>query len=130
MSNTDPLCVLYNGTCPICRAEIDHYAAYAERHDLGIRFDDLNGPDLARWGLDADTAARRLYVLQEGELVSGLAAFRVLWAQMPRYRVLHWLTGVPGIRGLANWGYERVAAPWLYRRHIARQSEDARNRSK
>ena len=117
--------VLYNATCPICSAEIDHYRAYADKNGLDIAFDDLNGPGLSRWGLDADTAARRLYVLHDGHMVSGLEAFRVLWRQMPRYRALAWITGLPGINHLARWGYDRIAAPWLYSKHLKRQQRAA-----
>lgn len=122
MDTEKDLSVLYNDSCPVCRAEIDHYRSYAQRNALNIQFDDLNGPDLERWGLDADRAARRLYVMQDGELVSGVAAFRILWARMPRYRALAWLTGLPGIRQFAEWGYDRLAAPWLYRKHLKRQA--------
>jgi predicted DCC family thiol-disulfide oxidoreductase YuxK len=112
--------VLYNADCPVCRAEIDHYAALATRDGLPLRFDDLNGPDLALWGVTPDQAARRLHVLQGGELLSGLAAFRALWRAMPRYRWLARLTGLPGARQVATFGYDRIAAPLLYRAHLRR----------
>lgn len=74
----EPTRVLYNGDDPICSTEIGHYARYALSHGLPIRFDDLNTGDRDAWGIDADRAAQRLYVLHEGNLVSGLPAFRVL----------------------------------------------------
>ena len=55
--------VLYNHDCPICRAEITHYADYAGREGLAIGFDDLNRVDLGMWGVTADQAARRLHVV-------------------------------------------------------------------
>ena len=42
--------VLYNARCPVCRAEIDHYAGYARARDLPVTFHDLNSRDLANWG--------------------------------------------------------------------------------
>lgn len=122
MENTPETKVLYNDNCPVCSFEINHYAAYAERNGLAIQFDDLNGPERAAWGLDADTAARRLYVLKDGELTSGVDAFLVLWHDMPRYRWLARVVGTPGIWQAANLVYDHVLAPLIYRWHLRRQA--------
>ncbi|MEP4195854.1 MAG: DUF393 domain-containing protein [Aliishimia sp.] len=123
MSKTNETSVLYNASCPICRREIDHYRAYVQRTGSGVTFDDLNGTNLTRWGLDADTAARRIYVMKNGELISGMDAFRALWSEMPRYRILAWFTNLPGLRQGTHWIYENLAAPWLYRKHLKRQAK-------
>ena len=112
--------VLYNDACPVCRAEIRHYARHAEREGLPIAFDDLGSDALAGWGVDADAAARRLHVLHDGRVSSGIPAFLVLWSRMPRYRWLARLVGAPVIRPLAVLVYDRVLAPALYRRHLRR----------
>lgn len=112
--------VLYNANCPVCNFEIQHYAQYAEANDLLIRFDDLNSDARAQWGLDADTAARRLYVLHEDKLTLGIPAFLVLWAQMPKYRWLGRIVGLPGIRQVASALYDFVLAPIIYRWHLRR----------
>lgn len=106
--------VLYNAACPVCRFEIDHYAAYSERSTLPIRFEDLNETDLARWGLSRDAAARRLYVRQGETLLSGIPAFLVLWREMPRYRWLAWIVSRPGLYWCACVTYDRAIAPILY----------------
>lgn len=108
--------VLYNGACPICAREIALYRRLADRHGADIAFDDLNAVDLTRWGLTADQARRRLHARDGAFRLEGLAAFRALWARLPGWRWLARFTGLPGVRGLAHWGYERIAAPWLYRR--------------
>jgi predicted DCC family thiol-disulfide oxidoreductase YuxK len=112
--------VLYNASCPVCNFEIRHYAQYASCNGLPIQFDDLNSDARVQWGLDADTAARRLYVLHEGTLTSGIPAFLVLWAQMPRYRWLAWTLGLPGIRAITTVVYDFVLAPVIYRWHLRR----------
>ena len=113
--------ILYNAECPVCRFEIHHYRDYAKGKALPLAFDDLNTADLARWGLTADEAARRLYVAHEGTLSSGIPAFLVLWRQMPRYRWLARLIGLPGIRQLACLAYDWVLAPAIYRWHLRRK---------
>ena len=112
--------VLYNATCPVCNFEIQHYARYAGDNALPIRFDDLNSDARDQWGLDADTAARRLYVLHEGKLTTGIPAFLVLWAQMPRYRWLARVVGLPGMKQVACVTYDYVLAPVIYRWHLRR----------
>ncbi|MBC7739116.1 MAG: DUF393 domain-containing protein [Candidatus Saccharibacteria bacterium] len=112
--------VLYNASCPVCNFEIQHYARYAGQKGLPIRFDDLNSDALAQWGLDADTAAKRLYVLHDGKLTSGIPAFLLLWAQMPRYRRLARLVGLPGVRQASSMAYDYVLAPVIYRWHLLR----------
>ena len=119
--------VLFNGQCPICATEIRHYARYAESRDLPLRFEDLNAVDLARWGVTTEAAAKRLHVLHEGEILSGIPAFIVLWRQMPRYRWLARCVGLPGVRHLAVLVYDLVLAPALYGLHKRRERRALRS---
>ena len=121
MTQPTQTAVLYNAQCPVCNFEISHYAKYAEKLALPIRFDDLNTDARNAWDLTEDQAARRLYVVHEGELSSGIPAFLVLWRQMPRYRWLARLVGLPGVRQGAELAYDWVLAPLIYRWHLARQ---------
>ncbi len=113
--------VLYNANCPVCNFEIQHYAQYSGDNDLPIRFDDLNSDARARWGLDADTAARRLYVLHDGAMTSGIPAFLVLWSQMPKYSWLGKVVGLPGVKEVASAIYDYALAPVIYHWHLRRQ---------
>ncbi|MDO8883671.1 MAG: DUF393 domain-containing protein [Pseudotabrizicola sp.] len=127
MDNSATTSVLYNATCPVCTFEIQHYACYAGENCLPIRFDDLNSDARDLWGMDADAAARRRYVLREGKLASGIAAFPVLWAQMPRYRLLGRIVRLPGIRHIASLAFDHVLAPAIDRLHQHRQANRACN---
>ncbi|WP_439121725.1 thiol-disulfide oxidoreductase DCC family protein [Marivita sp.] len=117
--------VLFNDDCPVCSFEINHYATYAKKHGLPIQFDDLNGPERAAWGIDEDTAARRLYVQRDGQLYDGIPAFLELWREMPRYRLLAKVVGLPGIKQLAAFSYDRALAPLIYRWHLRRKARAA-----
>jgi len=110
--------VLYNAECPVCNFEISHYAKYASREGLSITFDDLNSAACDTWGMSPDQAARRLYVRKDGQLISGIPAFLVLWREMPRYLWLARVVGLPVIRQLSVLMYDYVLAPAIYRWHL------------
>jgi predicted DCC family thiol-disulfide oxidoreductase YuxK len=119
--------VLYNARCPVCRAEIDHYAGYARARHLPVTFHDLNSRDLADWGIGADEAARRLHVREAGQVLSGVDAFIALWRALPRYRWIARVVALPGLRQAAHLVYERILAPRLYARHLARERRNCPN---
>jgi len=112
--------VLYNANCPVCNFEIQHYAQYSGNSELPIRFDDLNSDAHVQWGLDADTAARRPYALYDSVLTSGIPAFLTLWEQMPKYRWLGQVVGLPVVKQFASAPYDYVLAPVVYRWHLRR----------
>lgn len=107
--------ILYNGACPICSREIALYRRLAARHDAPLTFEDLDKADLCGWNLTPDQARRRLHAMDGDERLHGLAAFRALWARLPGWRWLAWLSGLPLLRPLVGLVYDRVAAPLLYR---------------
>ncbi|MBO9400551.1 DUF393 domain-containing protein [Shimia sp. R9_3] len=117
---SDETRVLFNADCPICNAEICHYRAYTKARGLNVAYDDLNSDALSDWKIDPETAARRLHVVKEGKLYVGVAAFVALWSEMPRYRWMAKIVRLPGIWQLSNGVYERILAPWLYRKHLKR----------
>ncbi len=117
--------VIYNDACPICSREIRAYAHYAESCDLPLTFAPLGGNGTEGTGLSADEAARRLHVVQDGQLLAGLPAFVALWEAMPRFRWLARFVSLPVVRPVANVVYERVLAPALFAMHRRRQARVA-----
>jgi predicted DCC family thiol-disulfide oxidoreductase YuxK len=118
---TDQTRVLYNETCPVCRFEIDGYRRNALKHNLPIRFDALDSA--ADWGIPPEAAAQRLHVWHKGQVLSGMPAFRLLWAQMPRWRWAARITALPLIAPASDYLYDHIFAPWLYRAHLRRLSQ-------
>lgn len=117
---------LYNAECPVCNFEISHYARYAKAKGLALDFEDLNDADLASWGLTKDEAMRRMYVAHDGALVSGIPAFLILWREMPRYRWVARIVGLPIVKQIAAAGYDWVAAPLIYRWALRRNAAASR----
>lgn len=112
--------VLYNESCPVCRFEIGQYRKAALAEDVPIRFDDLT--QASAWGISPEDAAKRLHVLHNAEILSGIPAFQILWDQLPRWRWLAKLTRLPLVHPLACALYDHVMAPILYRAHKRREA--------
>lgn len=102
----DPdLTVYHDGSCPLCRVEIEQYRR--SRGAEHIDFVDVaepgakRGPDLAR-----TTALGRFHVrLPSGELRSGAAAFVEVWKVLPRWQAAAAITKVPGALAVLELGY-------------------------
>ncbi len=123
MADSGELTVCYNGACPICRAEIDHYRALAPE-DADLRFLDVAADPggAARLGLVGDRPLRRIHAVDSGgRIAGGVAAFAQIWQRLPRYRWLARLVRRPGLHALTSFAYERMAAPTLFRLHRWRQ---------
>jgi predicted DCC family thiol-disulfide oxidoreductase YuxK len=114
---TQPLRILYNDTCPICAREIGVYARADGAEDM--QFCALN--TAATFGLDADTAARRLHVVQDGQLIAGIDAFIAIWAALPAWAPLARIARLPLIRPVLGAAYDYILAPIIYRLHLRRE---------
>ena len=104
--------VLYNGSCPICSKEIDHY----RKHSTNIEYEDLETiMCFSAWGIDKEDAKKSLHVYHDETVYTGVNAFIVLWREIPRYKWLSTLVSYPMIYPIANIIYDNLLAPILYR---------------
>jgi len=97
--------VYFDGSCPLCRAEIGHY----RRKDRSgaLCFVDVSNPDaLLPDGLAHRQAMARFHVRAgNGQLLSGAAAFIEVWARLPSW---HWaarVAALPGVLTLLQLSY-------------------------
>lgn len=88
--------VFYDGSCPLCSAEIAHY----RRLDTygRILFRDVSKADVVlEPELDRSTLMARLHVRRaDGAFLSGAAAFVSLWRLLPRWRWVAYAAALPG----------------------------------
>jgi predicted DCC family thiol-disulfide oxidoreductase YuxK len=116
-TTTSCVTTLYNGACPVCRTEIHHYRRIDQRRGGDLVFADIvaDPAAAAALGVDPEDLKRRLHVLdREGRLHAGVDAFLVLWRELPGYRWLGRVVGLPGVRTAAALVYDHVLAPVLY----------------
>lgn len=113
--------IIHNDRCPICAREVAGYARAADRAGVALDIQGLDG-EARHWaGLDRDAAARRFHVIRDGQLLSGLDAFLVIWEALPGLRWLARALRPAWVRALADPVYDRLLAPALFALHRRRQ---------
>lgn len=121
------LTVFYNGACPVCRKHIARFQKASGGRSRLIAWADAAAAPwaLRRWHVEPAEALLRLYVVgDDGRLSSGVAAFSRLWRELPGYRALGFIVGLPGIQQIAE-GLYRVIYVRDLRRRLAREGRNA-----
>jgi predicted DCC family thiol-disulfide oxidoreductase YuxK len=116
--NSAPADIYYNGECPICNAEMTHYAELCATSHPELRFiDSTQQPnEFASCGLRREHLERRVYLKDgEGRILSGMPAIIALWSRMPRYGWLATTLNLPVLRPATAALYDHVIAPTLTR---------------
>jgi predicted DCC family thiol-disulfide oxidoreductase YuxK len=111
--------VYYDGLCPLCSREIDHYRKQNGCENL--IFMDITSPSFKAEseGLDPFAIHRVMHIKTgAGELRTGVDAFIAIWDVLPNY---HWLANLakrPTLRPIMDIGYQGFAwiRPYLPRR--------------
>lgn len=108
--------MFFDGGCPLCKREVAHYRALDRRNRVSWIDISRETRVLEEHGIALDAAMHSLHALDEqGRVVSGAAAFVVVWRQLPVYRHLAWLVEKSGMVPLLDRVYVRFAA-WRFRR--------------
>lgn len=108
------LTVWYNTKCPFCNAGISKQRdrlLRAMRADA-IEFRDINlEPDaLSRFGASVNDVRRRLHAVDaDGRFHVGIDCAIEIWKRTPGEEWLGRIVGLPVIRQLAGFGYDRFA---------------------
>lgn len=90
------LTVMFDGACPLCRREVGVYQALSPLQPVAWL-------DVSQASVDLAPADRARYLArfhvrrQDGQLLSGAAAFVALWLAMPGWRWLGRAGALPGV---------------------------------
>jgi predicted DCC family thiol-disulfide oxidoreductase YuxK len=115
------LTIYFDGSCPLCRAEIAHYRkldgagqlCFLDVSHAGQRIE----PDLPR-----EQAMARFHVRQsDGQLLSGAAAFVSIWRLLPRWRSAARIAALPRFMSLLEFAYRaflpaRPTLAWAFKK--------------
>ena len=127
---TGGITVFYDGSCPLCTAEIGIYRHCAGAETVAFIDVSVHEPGTIVTGLDKATALKRFHVRDaDGTLVSGAEGFGHLWLVLPAWRWLGRIVLLPGVLQVSEAVYRgflvvRPALQWMFRATSA-----TRNRS-
>ena len=109
MTTPTPTCaVFYDGSCPLCTAEIGLYRKQDAAGALTL-VDVSQVAELPQGLTQAAAMARFHVVTPQGRLLSGAAAFAEVWRALPGWRWLARLSDLPGML----WVMERAYLGFL-----------------
>ena len=104
-SNAD-LTVFFDGSCPLCRAEIGVYQGCQGAKQVAFVDVSVIGGGAVVPGLDQASAMARFHVMRsDGTFDSGAAGFGRLWVALPGWRWLGRLVMLPFVLPLAELAY-------------------------
>jgi predicted DCC family thiol-disulfide oxidoreductase YuxK len=97
--------VLFDGSCPICTAEINQYKLITPTSQ--IYWVDVSAPDfVVPTGKTKEELMQRFHVIKpSGEYISGAAAFVHVWQLLPGWKRLAAVAKLPGALELMEFGY-------------------------
>ena len=91
------LTVYFDGACPLCQAEINHYRKQEGADKICFR-DVSVSEEMLAGDLSKEQAMKRFHVRgNNGLLLSGAAAFVAVWSTLPRWKWAARLAALPGI---------------------------------
>lgn len=107
--------IFYDGSCPLCQAEIDYYAGIDAQQSLDLV--DVTGPGFSQQDvLDKEDAMARFHVMSfDGQLLSGAQAFLEVWRVLPGWRWLAKIGSSPSV----SWFLELCYRAFLVTRPLA-----------
>lgn len=100
----EPLVVWYDGACPLCQREI----ALVRRLDRrgAIAFVDVSDPGVpVSCPVDRADLLARFHARENGQVLSGAAAFAAMWRAIPVLRPFGQLARIPPVLALLERGY-------------------------
>lgn len=99
-SNMSKTTVFYDGTCPLCSAEIGYYKKLDTSQSLSLV--DISTAEFGQQDiLQYETAMARFHALSsDGRLLSGAEAFIEVWRGLPGWNWVAKLASIPGVKSL------------------------------
>jgi predicted DCC family thiol-disulfide oxidoreductase YuxK len=95
----------FDGSCPLCRAEIGYYRR--KDQDGSLCFVDVSKTaSLTPEGITQRRAMERFHVrASDGRILSGAAAFVEVWTRLPKWRWAARAASLPGMLAVLELGY-------------------------
>lgn len=121
--------VYFDGSCPLCLAEIGYYRGKDRSGSLCL-VDISTAGAVTPAGITQEEAMKRFHVrAADGRLLSGAAAFVEIWTRLPRWRWAARAASLPGALAVLEVGYRmflpiRPFISRLFRRFLQHERVD------
>ena len=108
-----PLKIFFDGACPVCSREVNHYCR--RDHNRRLQAIDISLPqfDPKVYGIPLQAFMYELHAIDDtGEVYRGVDAFRAIWRAFPDssvYRAMDRILALPLINPLSRVGYRVFA---------------------
>ena len=80
--------VFFNNSCLVCRKEISHYKNICNDNFNWIDINN-NKKAIELTSKSYKELLRRIHVIEKNKVISGAAAFLIIWKNIPRYNFLY-----------------------------------------
>ena len=111
-----PHIIFYDDSCSLCDAEIEHYKKLATRQAISWLGIHSCWTEIEHYGLSKETLLRRIHAVRnDGVIVSGSAAFVLIWNSLQYYHRLGWVVSKLRLVPLMDVFYNYFAA-WRYKK--------------
>lgn len=111
VDSSDRLRVYYDGSCPSCIRDREHYEKLAGDAGNNVEWVDITGRDeeLRSIGIDPQAALKELHVEDgQGRIHREMDAYILLMSRVRLLKPLAWMMGLPVIRPLLARIYHRM----------------------
>lgn len=99
--------IFYDGWCPVCKYEINHYRKYELKtlDFVDIREDNIH----TKYNLDPREIRKHMHSLKNGKVYKGIDTFLIIWEEIPEFHFMKKVFGVKKLRFLYDFGYNIFA---------------------
>ncbi len=113
----NPHIVFYDDSCPLCDAEIEHYKKLKTVHDITWMGINSSWDDIQHYGFTREALLRRIHAVHSnGSIVSGAAAFALIWNSLKYYRVLGFIVTKFKLISVLDYFY-KYFAEWRFKKN-------------
>lgn len=109
--------VFYDDLCPLCNSEIEHYKKITPVHSISWLGINASQIEIEQHGLNKQELLKRIHAIDSrGNIVTGAAAFALIWRSLKYYRVLGFLVTKLRLIPLLDFFYGYFAK-WRYNKN-------------
>ena len=117
--------ILFNNSCNICRAEVNHYKKHCNEQ---LEWIDVSTNMEAQHisSKSFKELLRRMHVIKDGKLIEGAETFLIIWKNIPKYNFLYKIFKIKPLFFLLQIFYE-IAAFFLFlkNKHLLKNEKNS-----